>query len=93
MPYLFETLGQIINDFCALLDTESKKTEVEEEGPEGGKSTSTLHRKSNFTPASMEVDPSKMNSDEDETINRLSLQLICQKIFVKIFRSVNIFPQ
>jgi len=89
LPYLFETLGQIINDFCAALDTEAKKAEEDE--PALDKSSTNLHRKP-ATPSSMEVDPTKMNSDEDETINRLALQLICQKVFVKIFRSLSVFP-
>lgn len=91
IPYLFEALGQILNDFCALLDSEAAaKTSASHENMES-KSTSTL-KKSNFTSASMEVDPTKMSSDDNETINRLSLQLICQKIFVKIFRSSSYFP-
>jgi len=28
LPYLFDTLGQIINDFCAVLDEEAKKEAV-----------------------------------------------------------------
>jgi len=87
LPYLFETLGQILNDFCAFLNEEKN-----EEKDDESKSSTTLTRRSNFAAPSMEVDPSKMNAEEDETINRLSLQLICQKIFVKVYRSSNIFP-
>lgn len=99
LPYLFDTLGQILNDFCALLDEEARKSEAVEDVTSDAASTHTEtsafgapSRRSTFTAASMEVDPSRITSTEDETINRLSLQLICQKLFVKIYRSTSSFP-
>ncbi len=47
-------------------------------------------KRTSFT--NLEVDPNKMKSEDDENINRLALQLICQKIFVRIFRSIDSFP-
>jgi len=39
-----------------------------------------------------EVDPSKMNSEEDENVNKLQLQLVSQKIFNAIMRSATTMP-
>jgi len=50
LPYLFETLGQILNDFCALL--EEKPSEDQENNIE---KSSTNLKKPNATPSSMEV--------------------------------------
>jgi hypothetical protein len=40
----------------------------------------------------LEVDPSKMTSEEDENVNKLQLQLVVQKIFNAIMRSAAVIP-
>jgi len=49
--------------------------------------------KGSLTEASFEVDPNKMNEEDDESVNSLALQLRCQKILVSIFRSQDKFPK
>ena len=45
-----------------------------------------------FDIGSFELDPTKMTDDEDGLVNAIFLQLKCQKLLIKLFRSSTIFP-
>eukprot|EP01089_Gocevia_fonbrunei_P001501 TRINITY_DN1138_c0_g1_i1.p1 TRINITY_DN1138_c0_g1~~TRINITY_DN1138_c0_g1_i1.p1 ORF type:complete len:1456 (+),score=163.65 TRINITY_DN1138_c0_g1_i1:50-4417(+) len=77
IKYLWKTFSKILNE---LNYYGSKEKGSDEEDP------------TSLMTTSMEVDPNKMDVTDNDQINKLQLQLISQKVFVAITRSVSNLP-
>jgi hypothetical protein len=82
MEYLYDTLARFINELMVA-------TSEDEEGEAGNRMSSAASLMS----VSTEIDPTRMGEDEDQSINKLQLSLVCQKAFHVIRQSTGLLPE
>jgi len=103
LPYLFYIFGDPVYDLCNSF-TENKGDTPEPQRKRSTRSSSVgirdivITKSSNrnqsalFDQGNFEMDPNRMQDDDDDISNALFLQLKCQKLLVQILRSISIFP-
>eukprot|EP00004_Rigifila_ramosa_P015884 TRINITY_DN372_c0_g1_i3.p1 TRINITY_DN372_c0_g1~~TRINITY_DN372_c0_g1_i3.p1 ORF type:complete len:2569 (-),score=557.14 TRINITY_DN372_c0_g1_i3:38-7744(-) len=101
LPYLFFTLATMLNEICEVSKAEAEKEEQYQKSAEAKRktqhaSTANLNavsaREENMFTGDFEIDPSKMTADQDAFTSVLALQLLCQKLLVKIKKSGDSMP-
>jgi GTPase-activator protein for Ras-like GTPase len=80
MEYLYDTLARFVNEL--------NNATAEDDTTAGGRESSAASLMSMST----EIDPTRMGEDDDESINKLQLSLVCQKAFHQIRQSVELVP-
>jgi len=108
LPYLFYIFGDAVYDLCtndlagepafAPIDTGTKKRRASTRAGTNIELQQVVVRvhpsgtNSLLDAGSFEMDPNKMTENDDGLVNAIFLQLKCQKLLVKLFRSSAIFP-
>jgi len=99
LPYLFYIFGDLVYEMCESFGNNSEPPEdTRKKSSKSFISDVVVQRFSDRNKSSLldrgnvEMDPRRMQDEDDDLSNALYLQLRCQKLLVQILRSAQIFP-